>query len=285
MHSRFILNLVLLVTIVGLVLFLTLTEEEISEIPTPTITTIPADEINSITINNISDKEIHFLKENGRWEMRLPFQVSAHPTRIKALLGILDSESIHQLNVNDVELSRFQLEPAKQILTLNNYEFRFGDINPLDKTRYILFKDQIHLIHDNLYQQLSTNPSFFINPRILPEHSIVDSIQTPDYTLSKEGENWSIDSDREMDETQINEIQKAWHELEANTIQELSFDESNNFIIININDGASIEYMIKPESESLILGRKDLKLQYHINEYRTNQIFPIENEQEGEETE
>lgn len=274
-QSRLIINLVLLFLVVSLGLFLINSNDEPIETETALLTSIDKDSINHITINNLNDKEISFAKKEGQWRMQTPYQAPAHPTRINALLNILESESVHQLDTDKIELNRFQLDPANQTLRLNEHEFLFGDINPLDKTRYVLFQDKIHLINDNLYQQLSTNPTFFINPKILPDKSFIKSIETPDYVLKNEESGWTMEKNKDMDEKKITDIKETWGELEANTIQELTFNEASNHININLNDGRVIEYMIMPESKSLILGRKDLNLQFHISEYLANLIFPV----------
>ncbi len=274
MRSRILINLFLFIVVITLALFLINTEKQTDEIKIVQISTIAEQDIHHITIVRNGEIKIEFRKQKKSWKMLLPYTAPAHPTRIHAILNLLTTQSSNQLSVDDVDLSQLELDSPKVSLHLNDHVFDFGNINPLDETRYVRFNDKIHTIVDSLFYQLSTNASFFINPKIITDVSTIISIQTPDYTLHKSSDDWLLDPQPVTETITANSLFNGWQQLEANTVQLLIQTESSGLINIELDDGSKINLDIISPAPDLILGHNKLNLQYHFNEYMSGLIFP-----------
>lgn len=159
------LNLALLTVIAVIAAFLLLNDTERAEQAPVTVSKIDRRRITVITINSDQRKDIIFDKKSGAWQMVSPLHARANSTRIAAILSLLQARSYTQLNAGGMDLGKFDLVKPAVTLKLNHYEFLFGNSNPLEGRRYLLFQGVIHLIDDGLYQQLQQPADFFIQDR------------------------------------------------------------------------------------------------------------------------
>ena len=239
------------------------------------LTDLKAEQVQRIQIENLSGKTIRFELKNQHWWMTEPYQVRANPSRIEAMLDMLSAVSFDQLNINEVEADKFELQPANASLTFNDEVFHFGDVNPLSEFRYVEYKQQIHLLTDGIYHQISANPTFFIEPKILPDVEKVQAIRTPDYVITVAEDEWQLSSDTLEQATLINTIIESWKMLEAITILPLAFDQAENTIVIESEGEADKVFMVKPNSPDLVLGHTESGLEFHVAEYMAERLFPI----------
>ena len=194
--------------------------------------------------------------------MTEPYQVRANPSRIEAMLDMLSATSFDQLNLDEVEPEKFELQPANASLTFNDEVFHFGDVNPLNEFRYVEYKQQIHLLTDGIYHQISANPTFFIEPKILPDVDKVTAIHTPDYVITAAEEGWQLTSETLDQPALIQTIIESWKMLEAITILPLGFDQAENTIVIESEGEADKVFMVKPNSQDLVLGHAESGLEF-----------------------
>jgi len=276
MQLRLVINLVLLIFIVSTTLFLTLTETEEEEKAPTLVSDVAADQINEIIIERKDKETIRFNKQNNTWVMQSPYQINAHQQRIDSILNLLTSNSADQLDVNKTDLSRLLLDDPQITLKLNNEVFAFGDINPLDKKRYVLYRDKVHLIHDNLYPQLSASPTFFIDTKVIPQDRTLKLVQYPQFRLLKENDTWTLESELDISDEKINTLARTWIELRANSVREYQPLEPLYEIKVEFENGESIRYLVISDLPSLVLARPEINLQYHIPDYLSEKLFPRE---------
>lgn len=276
MQSRLVINLVLLIFIVSVTLFLTLTKTE-EEIKTPTlVSNVAVDQINKIVIERKDKETILLSKQNNIWMMQSPYRINANQQRINSILNLLTSNSADQLDVNKTDLARLLLDDPQITLKLNNEVFAFGDINPLDKKRYVLYRDKVHLIHDNLYPQLTAGPTFFIDTKVIPEGKKLKLVQYPQFRLLRENDGWTLESGLDITDKNIEVLARTWIELRANSVQEYQPLEPLYEINVEFENRESIRYLVTSDLPNLVLARPEINLQYHIPEYLSEKLFPRE---------
>lgn len=280
MQSRLIINLCLLVFIVGAVLFLNYTKEDAEEITPTLVSEISAETINHIRIERPEKDPVEFRKEDEHWKMVSPYQVTANPKRIEAILNLLSSESTTQLSVNDIDIGRLGLNTPEVTVTLNDEPFNFGDVNPLDKKRYLMHNNTVHLIHDNLFPQITTSPTFFIETKLFSEDQQITRVQYPQLRLLKNDQRWQLESELNVDDEQIQLLGRSWQNLNASNVQKYSGLESlYNFEVTFLN-GETISLEVISDLPSLVLARPEQGIQYVIPEYLSQNLFPREKNDE-----
>jgi len=276
MQSRFIINLILLLIIVGVSLYLTFTSPDKDVVESVPISTVPAEQISNIRIERKDREAIHFSKDGDTWMMRAPFEVRARPQRIESLLGLLTSPSVDQLDAGQTALDRMNLQSPEVILRLDDEVFAFGDVNPLDQTRYVLYRDTIHLINDHLYPQLTTGAGFFIDTKVVPDDAAISVVQYPQFRLLRQEDRWQLESQLDISDERVQQLGRVWSELRAGNVREYEPLDPLYEISVTLDNGEIIDYAVISDLPTLILARPDLKLQYHIPEYLSEQLFPRE---------
>lgn len=276
MQSRFIINLILLLIVVGVSLYLTFTSPDDEGSEPVAISDVPAEQIQTIRIERKERPAIHFSKDGDTWMMRSPFEVKARPQRIEALLGLLATPSVDQLDAGDAALDRMNLQTPEVTLRLDDEVFAFGDVNPLDQTRYVLYRDTIHLINDHLYPQLATGAGFFIDTKVVPDDAAISMVQYPQFRLLKQEGRWQLESALDISDERVQQLGRVWSELRAGNVRAYEPLEPLYEISVTLDNGEIIHYAVVSDLPTLILARPDLKLQYHIPEYLSEQLFPRE---------
>ena len=121
--------------------------------PQPLSQLVPQ-EITSIEINNGSGEPILLRLTDNQW---LIGDRPADSGRIEQLLKISETPSLHRFAAPR-DLQPYGLAPAHLTLRLNQELFAFGVNDPVNGWRYVLHRDEIHLIGDGFHHHL-TAPS------------------------------------------------------------------------------------------------------------------------------
>ena len=248
MSPRLLINVGLLLTIIIVALILFFTEDKKQQNNTIYISDIGANTISTIYLRNSADEIIEFSNINNYWKINNPLDISANPDRIKALLGLLSLASATKLPINEVQLEKLELEPARAILKFNEHEFAFGGVDAIDEYRYVLFKNNVYLIEDRLYPQLNSGLHFFIDNRLAPDKNISSIIiNEKEYLADKNPA-----------------LIQSWSNARAMNITRYSGAETNGFITITDKGGTSLDYEIIADDERLRLARKEKGVEYHL---------------------
>ncbi|MCG8323871.1 MAG: DUF4340 domain-containing protein, partial [Thiotrichales bacterium] len=253
MRSRLLINLVLLLFIVAAVLFLSFTETNDEAVAPVLLSDTDPDQITSIIIQRRDKDEVRFEKHDGGWQMQAPYRARAHQTRIDAMLRLLSAGSAAALAVAQLDLANLKLDAPDVVLKLNNEEFAFGDINPLDKKRYVLYEDKVHLIHDTLHPQLTTSATFYIDPLVIPETESIQQVQYPQFRLLKQDGRWALRTGLDIADEQVQLLGRSWQQLRASAVQAYTGMEALYEIAVDLASGQTIRLMVTADLPDLIL--------------------------------
>lgn len=221
--------------------------------------------------------DFEFNKQIADWHMSSPQQYRASSARINAMLNILNTESFAQLDINDVEIERLGFADPIVIMKLNEHEFIFGNTDAIDQRRYVLFDGKVHLTNDSLYQQLMTNAAFFADPKLLPENFKIDSIQFPEHKIELVDGQWLIKPLLDISSDKLKEIIFNWKNATAISASKYDPSESASIISLSTDNNESIQFVIVSTEPHLILGRKDLGIQYHMGSDVAGQLLLQQN--------
>ena len=276
MNKQTWINIGLLGFIIILASYLLLSEKPDEE-ELPLVSTIDGNNIDKIEITRKGLDNFSFEKEEADWFMRSPLTFKANNARINAMLRLLKSESHAQLDPGQNPLERFALADPDIIMKLNEYEFRFGNTDAIDQRRYVLFNNTIHLTNDFLYQQLTTNAAFFADTKLLPEGFKINAIQFPDNELNKFDDQWQLQKLMDISPTQLQRLVNSWENAVAVSASVYKAPETESFITVSGADESILKFVIVGTEPHLILGRKDLGIQYHMGSDEADKLLLKEN--------
>ena len=273
MNKKLRLNLLLVSAIILILAFLIMTSEEESVAQIFTLSSLQYGEMTRILIKRTGKEDILFNKIGNIWQITSPFTVRAHENRIVSMLALLQSRSFSQLSVEEINLNKLGLDNPSIVLRLNDEEFFFGDTNPLEDHRYILYKDTVHLISDNLFPQLQQRPSFFISPRLLPKDSVLTKMRFPEHSLNLNNQHWSVTPDMKVNQKKLNELAKLWQSAMAVSVTRYAPKQTMETIMLTTNGEKTIRFDILEKEPNLLLARRDLGIQYLITGTLAGQLL------------
>ena len=275
MSYKTIINVFLIIAVVSLGVFLVKTRDENND-QSVTLTSIQPGTIDRIGIYNADRKEIKFEKRTDGWFMTAPLAVRANTIRIGAMLQMLQTPSFAQLPEAEHDLQRFELEAPAVSLILNDQEFYFGGTNPLEGRRYVMIGDTVHLITDGLFPQLQQRSEFFISPQLIPEGTLLQSIELPGYVFIFENNKWSGNDDTGILEEDLDTLITAWQSATATRIEILEPAGSMGEVIIHTRTGEVMRFEIQQREPVLKLTRTDLGITYDIPADTASDLFPVD---------
>jgi hypothetical protein len=278
MRSRFLLNIFLFLIVIGLALFLARTTNDVND-QDIVLTSLDPNSINKIKIIRRDLEEISFSKQGDQWMVKTPYEIAANNLRINSILKLLQAHSYTQLDSNDVELNRFLLEDPVVSIQFDDTKIDFGDTSPIgkDKLRYVLLNNIVHLVNDSLYQQLLTNASFFISPKLIPEGSNIKALYLLEHNIQLVDGIWKVDPNMDIGANDIIAVVNAWRNAEAITVRKFISGDIKEKITIELDQTQAIEFTVVSPLPNLILARPEFNVQYHISSYDADQLFPAEN--------
>ncbi len=271
MDKRLFINIGLL-AFIALLLILILNSNEETKQETEKLSSIDQSEIVKISVARKDLDNFIFDKNNEAWRMISPLQIRANNARINAMLRLLKAESHSQLKPTDVELEALGLDEPAVILRLNDHEFKFGNTDAIDQRRYVLFNETIHLTNDFLYNQLMTNAAFFATPQLLTEGAEIKSIEYTDNKIELIDDHWQLQTLMDISPDQLKRIVFNWKNASALKAEQYNAPENESFITITTNN-ETIKFVIVSTEPHLILGRKDIDIQYSMASEETEKLL------------
>ena len=250
----------------------------------PRLTTIEQNDIVKIEVLRKNLDNFEFNKQGETWHMLSPLKFLANNSRINAMLHLLKAESHGQLNPTEVDLARFDLIDPIITLKLNDHVFQFGSTDAIDTRRYILFDGKIHLVNDSLYALLTTNAAFFASPKILPLDIDINAIEFLDNKIELIDDKWQLQNLMDISPDQLKQIVFAWNDATAISVSKYTADETELPIIVSSSSGITIRFIVVSAEPHLILGRKDIGIQYHLGSDEADKLLLKENIQKPLET-
>jgi uncharacterized protein DUF4340 len=282
--KRLLINIGLLSFIFLLSLILLNTDED-SNHELPRLSTIDQKDIVQIKVLRRDLDDFIFNKQIEAWHMSSPQQFLANNARINAMLRMLNVESHGQLDPKEVDLDNFGLSAPTVVMKLNDHEFKFGITDVIDQRRYVLFNGTIHLTNDFLYNQLMTNAAFFADNKLLPKNTEIVSIEYPENKLELNNDQWHTNPLLDISPDQLKRTVFNWKNASALSINKYEPSEAKPIITITTRKKESIKFDIISNEPPLILGRKDIGLQYNMATGETGKLLLHENANNSEEAE
>jgi len=269
MNARLVLNFFLLIGIVSAGLFI-INSPDKDGADIIKLGDSETSEIKNILIQSNGLPDIALQKDkNNKWFMTQPYKAQANTLPINEIIKLTGAISHSRFSAVDKNLRAYDLLPAKASVHFNETEYTFGNIEHINKRRYILKNNVVHLTTDLFYHRLRTNAESFIRPQLIPDDVSITRINTADFTLnqSAQGE-WMVSGKRSFSDNiatdAIQVLLDHWKNKRAIQILPAKPTDSTQRISIALSDNSEIQFTVIKNTQELVLIRSDLGFQYHL---------------------
>ena len=211
--------------------------------------------------------------------MTSPLAARANTFNVEKTLQLLSAPSANDFPAVTSELAKFGLEPPGIRLHLNNEEFSFGIMHPLNNQIYLLYKNTIHLIPNYYYVDVSRSYTNFIDSRLLEENRKIIGLKLPGQSLTLKDGAWLLQpANPKIASDRITDFVAEWQNARALSVDKPSGKPEHRQIEILTTLNEKIEPIAlgivsyKPE---FVLVRHDEKLEYHFTEETGKRLLGI----------
>jgi len=278
MSNRAILNIILLAMVIGLTVFITYDPKQESK----AMTTLggPANmEITDITLKRDGLEDVLFQRQHMQWRMLKPYQVSAAPERINALLELPSAVSHNRFSSIDKDLGVYHLAEPKAELTLNKNQYQFGNSERLSNHRYVLHDNTIHLTTDRFFHHLRTSPIQFVSRNILDTGMRIKSIDLPTLKITKSSDgHWQTAPGQAPDVARHQSIENLvdhWRTLRANQVKTIKTPAEVMDITLTLESGRKMKFGVRQTEDELILICNPQGIQFHFDGENANKLLSL----------
>ncbi len=267
MTSRTLLNLALLLIVLILVAVVVLEPGKTPEPKTVLLTNLKDSDVNKIKIIRNDKDTIELQKTEQQWQMLAPYSLAANNYKVASLMKLLKTESVAQYDMHHLDPARYDLlSPALSINFNDSLNIDFGNLEPIQKHRYVRIDQQLHLIADYYYYQLVGSTTDYLDHALIEQTEKITRIELPGLTLaitdgkwmlSPENENYSADAYTDL----FNEWKLA-HAVELRPLTVTKKMADSQVRIFLQGHDAPIEYKLFQTDDEFILSRIDKNIEY-----------------------
>jgi len=253
------------------------------------LSSLKADEIHTIAIDRQTIGSIKLSIHNNNWFIEEPYQLPANTLRVNTITALAEKRSYTQFQVEETELSRYQLDKPPISIRLNDQQFVLGNTDPIRQRRYAMNlndnrrsgKNTVHLINGVIFYQLRAALDTFISPALLPPQAKIKSIKWLDKTLTLDKGRWQLTpQEADVSFDSIAQLIQLWKQASASKVEtnvSLGIDnktliESESIIItISLPDNdkktkiEKIQYLIIQDGAQIKLLRTDKQIAYWLS--------------------
>ncbi len=249
-------------------------------------TSLKADEIHTITIDRQTIGSVKLSRHDNNWFIEEPYQLPANILRVNTIIALAEKRSYTQFQVDDSELSRYQLDKPPLSIRLNDQLFVLGSTDPIRQRRYAMNlsdnrhsgKNTVHLINGVIFYQLRAALDTFISPALLPPQAKIKSIKWLDNTLTLKNGRWQLTSqEADVSSDSIAQLIQFWKQARASKVEtnvSLGIDnktlmQSKSIIITHAlpdnEQETKIHYLIIQDGAQIKLLRTDKQIAYWLS--------------------
>ena len=267
MTRQWTLNLVLLLAILALVAIAFFQPGLVKNAAPHRLTEIDALKVNKITITRPPDDIIELTRNGQQWEIDKPFHARASDFIVSNVLDIARTASLNQLPYSaKQDAGKYGFDKPKVVLQLGNERIVFGDTNPLNQQRYVLYHDRVHMISPNTIWAVTHKASEFLDKRLLEFKEAPTAIYFNDgRKLELKNGSWALQPKMNSLPTDaLTQLVNEWRYAGATEVAPYKCAPLQGVIRVVYKDKRPIELGIVSRSPELILLRKDENLQYYF---------------------
>lgn len=277
MRPRLVLNVVLALVVAVLALLVVYQPGKKAPPDEPPLANLKPADIDHIELLRSDQPNVDLVRKNGQWLMTGPYSAPANAARVREILGIPAMQVQSHVAGSGKDLSRFGLAKPEVRVRLGDHEFAFGNTNPLTYQRYVGYAGQVYLVNDTIYAQLIATPPEYVSNRLLPAGTKIDALTVPDLALVEHQGRWKITlgSTKDVSADAITTIIQAWQSARALQVTKLGDKPAQGTATLGLKNGKKVDFSILAVKPQLVLGRKDLGLEYHLDSDAARRLLKL----------
>jgi hypothetical protein len=183
--------------------------------------------------------------------MLTPYRVAADDERVQGLLAIAGQPSHARFPAARQELAGFGLDPPAIRLELEGEQLGFGRTDPVYFRRYVLYRDEVHLIDDHGYRHLIAAAESFVSRRPVPPGAEILAIIAPQAEPT--------------DARDQRALVKAWQQAQALAVRQAPPQATGAITQLRLSHGEPPLRFLQAEEHPDLLIRPDLGLAYRLS--------------------
>jgi hypothetical protein len=271
MKSRWVINILLIVAIIILALVARY-QPGIEAPPEPrTLTSLRADDIQTIRINRPLRNDLLFRKKGNAWTIDREPALPAEDAQVRALLKMAGHTAVRSYPAEELDLARLALDPPYATVTLDGTAIDFGSLEPLEELRYARVGDQVHLISDMYQHLIEGDHTRFVRRRLLAAQARIVSVELPDVSLVKSAGGWEIEPPAAVSADALQQLVDNWQQASALTVRPVEdAPDDAPAVTLMLEPDRQIRFLIAAREPELVLIRPDFALQYHMGDRAGN---------------
>ena len=226
-----------------------------------------ATDSKDIRIAPAHGSEVTLRREADGWHMTTPLAARADDAAVDGLLELLAMPADQGFPAAG-DLGRYGLDNPLLRLTLGGTELELGGMQPLSQKRYVLLDGRVHLVSAVLFYRLAQGSYAWLDKRLLPAGSEIEALQLPQVTVTRDRQgHWQLaPADKRVNAGALAKLVQAWQDARADNIIALGKGAVEGEVALSLKGAiAPLRFQIYKDTDSLVLARPDLGLQYQLD--------------------
>jgi hypothetical protein len=231
------------------------------------ITALEPGQVSSINITRLQGAPLGFSKQDGAWFLDGDPHVPADAFQLRAILALLQAASIRSYPAEALDLIGLGLDPPQASVMFNGTRVAIGNIEPIDRLRYIKTDTTIHLVEDRYQHLLNAGFNNFVRRHLLPEEASIIALQLPGLSLQLGDDiNWQrIPDDPDTSADAINALLNNWLRASALYVRRFEPGAYEDTISLTMRgENEPVVFTLISREPDLVLARPEWGIQYHL---------------------
>lgn len=229
------------------------------------LSTLAAAAVSHIRLERTGSAPLVLERTGNRWRITAPFSAPADPFQVQRLLAILDARATHRLGTGD--LARFDLDPPRMRLSLDETSFGFGAVNSATREQYVLTGGVVYTVEPRYGSALPVNAEDLVQKRLFEEDEVPVRFELEGFVVAKDSEHgWRVSpSPADLSRDDVNRWVENWRQAFA-LRAEPSADggKPSSEISIELAGGKRLALGIVQREPELVLVHPERRLRYYF---------------------
>ncbi len=277
MKSRWLVNILLLVLVLGIFAFIkSRPQQEVAKETAYEVSTLKLADFSNISVEFPAKAPVAFEKVDGYWYIAKPYKARADQVLVMRILSLVGAKSPQKFEATD--LTQFGLDQPKLKLKFNNEEFIFGTFNPVTSEQYVAYNNHVYLLPVS-YAESAQSPveEYLDKTPFKPDEQ--KKIAGFDFSHLEQWEEarlnvdlvdgkWKASPEKaKPTQNEMNEwFDSYWRNMSVQRVEPYTPDRKTTYpsFEVKLNDGRKVHLDKIQESPELLLGRPDEGMMYHV---------------------
>ncbi|HEY0906983.1 MAG TPA: DUF4340 domain-containing protein [Methylophilus sp.] len=281
MKKRWLINLLLLLSVIGIAVFLHLQPAVKQETTKLEISSLRMADVIEVRAEFPAKAPTMFEKHQGYWMMKKPYATRADQMSVQRIISIIAASTSTRLPLEDA--SKYGLDQPSLKLTLSGdkgeHVFLFGTFNPVTEEQYVGYGKFVFLLGGQYGEAAATQPIEMVDktPLSPPERKQLAGFDLAHLEqwesnglkveLDMQGQ-WKVnDPKAKPTQNEMNEwLDFSWIQTQATSVELYTPDRKQSYPSFDVlqRDGKKIHFEKMQESPEYLLARPDEGVIYHF---------------------